>query len=410
MNTTLTPIALVGGIGMILVAVGFVVYAALKHLGWKYLGLGALAWLVTVIVKLVWALALNSQVYSVMTTAMPGALGNGVFDLYVGLLTGFTEVAIVWLVMRYTRLGKVTWDRALAFGIGFGTIEALLLGLGSFLTMLTALLMPQAIPADALKQLAAANNILISGAPIVERFFTVWVHIFCSVLIFFAVSQSQARWFWLAFFFKSLLDAVAAFAQTASVLATVEGIWAIEAIVIVCGILGWLGTNWVKSRYAESSSVAKPTMSELASSIFLGAVIVLMTIGAGVGVLNLQGAPLTGAARDAVLAYSEAKTDNLMQGLNANDYAMFSRDLNDSIKTAIPESGFASMRAKVNGKIGNYVSRQVDTITQSGNFVTLVYQAKFENDSPVTVRVSFEMAEPHRISGLWFDSAKLRQP
>ena len=109
MSTTLTPMVLVGGIGMILVAVGFVVYAAIKKLGWKYLGLGALAWVVTVIVKFVWAIPLNSRVYAFLTGALAGGLGEGVFDLYVGLLTGFTEVAIVYLVMRYTRWGKVAW-------------------------------------------------------------------------------------------------------------------------------------------------------------------------------------------------------------------------------------------------------------------------------------------------------------
>ena len=410
MNTTLTPIVLVGGIGMILVAVGFVVYAAIKHLGWKYLGLGALAWLVTVIVKFVWAIPLNSRVNSALTAAIPGALGNGIFDLYVGLLTGFTEVAIVWLVMRYTRLGKVAWERALAFGIGFGAIEALLLGLGSFVTMLTALLMPQVIPSATLLQLAVANNILVTLAPIGERFFTVWVHVFCNVLIFFAVAKNQVRWFWLSFWFKSLIDAVAAYAQTSNALASVEGIWAIEAVVIAWGVLGWLGTNWVKSRYAELSMITKRTMSELASSIGLGAVIVLMTIGAGVGFVSLQGAPLTGAERDAVLAYSETKTDSLMKAINSNDYAAFSRDLNDKMKSGINADGLVNMRTKVNDKIGNYVSRQVSSVLQSGDNVTVIYMAKFDNDDAVTVRVVFETAEPHRISGLWFDSAKLRQP
>ena len=119
--------------------------------------------------------------------------------------------------------------------------------------------------------------------------------------------------------------------------------------------------------------------------------------------------PLTGADRDKVLAYSESKTDNLMQAINGNDYAAFSRDLNDAMKNAIPNDGLANMRTKVNGKIGNYVARQVSSVLQTGNDIAVIYLAKFESDDAVTMRVVFEAAEPHRISGLWFDSAKLRQ-
>ena len=411
MNPTFSPIALLGGIGMIAVAIVFVVYAATRRLEWTYLGLGALAWIVTVVVKFVWALPLNSGIYATITQALPGGIGLGIFDLYVGLLTGITEVGIVWLVMRYTRLGKVAWKRALAFGIGFGAIEAFLLGVGSFATALTAVLAPQLIPSEVLSQLAVMNNALYGIAPIVERFFTVWVHIFCSGLIFFAVAKRQARWFWLAFWFKSLIDALAAFAQTSGALASTEGIWAIEGVVILWGILGWLGMRWLKPRYdvpPQPASSKRGISAESITAVTLVLAFVALTVGA-VATFAAQSKPLTGSEKDAVLAYSEAQTDNLMNGINNDDYAVFSRDLNDKMKSSIPDTGLTNMRIKVNAKIGNYVSRQVESVTQSGNFVTVIYSARFENEDQVTVRVIFDAAEPHRISGLWFDSEKLRK-
>jgi uncharacterized membrane protein YhfC len=151
-TTMISPVALLGGAGMILVALGFIAYAAWRHLGWAYLGLGALAWVVTVAIKFALAIPLNPEIFAALTGALPGGIGLGLFDLYVGLLTGLTEVLMVWLVMRYTRLGRVDWNRALVFGIGFGAIEALLLGLGSFATMLTAIIAPQVIPASAMSQ------------------------------------------------------------------------------------------------------------------------------------------------------------------------------------------------------------------------------------------------------------------
>ena len=282
-TVTFSPVALLGGTGMVLVALGFVLYAAVRRLGWGYLGLGALAWIITVVVKFLWALPVNPRLYPALTQALPGPVGAGLFDLYVGLLTGFTEVALVWLVMRYTRLGRVPWQRALAFGIGFGAIEALLLGLGSLATALAVLLAPQAIPAQALAQLAVMNNILYGIAPIVERFFTVWVHIFCNVLIFFSIAKMQVRWFWLSFWFKSMLDAVAGFAQISGVISSVEGIWAIETIVVLFGIVGWLGVRWLAQRYPAPSLEPGPKRrvgAELATAGLLVLVILSMTAGA----------------------------------------------------------------------------------------------------------------------------------
>lgn len=248
MSPVLSPIALLGGTGMILVALGFIIYALVRRLGWKYLLFGMLMWIVTVAVKFAIAIPFNGAIYRMLNPL--GLPGDLLFDLYVGSLTGFTEVLIVWLIVRYTRLGRVPWERAFAFGIGFGAIEALLLGLGSLATMLIGLLAPQTLPAEALAQLAIANDPLVSLAPIVERFFTVWVHIFCNVLLFFGVLKLQARWFWLSFVFKSLLDAVAAYAQVSGLVATPTGIWMVEAIVIAFGVVAWYGTMWVQRQYA----------------------------------------------------------------------------------------------------------------------------------------------------------------
>jgi hypothetical protein len=131
--------------------------------------------------------------------------------------------------------------------------------------------------------------------------------------------------------------------------------------------------------------------------------------GAAVYALVPNSSAVTGSARIAILTYSEPTTDNLMQGLNGGDYAVFSRDLGDSMKNALGEPGLINIRKQVNDKIGDYISRQVNTISQSGDNVTVIYDTRFERDGQVTMRVSFQAAEPHRISGLWFDSDKLRQ-
>jgi hypothetical protein len=116
-----------------------------------------------------------------------------------------------------------------------------------------------------------------------------------------------------------------------------------------------------------------------------------------------QETTLAGADRDAVLAYSEAKTDNLLAGMNAKDYATFSKDFDADMLAAMTEAQFATMKADRDAKLGLYLSREVSSVNQTGDFYVVIYNAKFEKEAQVTVRVVFRVADPHSISGLWFD-------
>jgi hypothetical protein len=111
---------------------------------------------------------------------------------------------------------------------------------------------------------------------------------------------------------------------------------------------------------------------------------------------------LTGADMDAVLAYSEAKTDSLLAGMNANDYAAFSKDFDSDMLGAMNQSQFDALKKDRDAKLGLYLSRKVASVVQTGDFYAVSYEAKFEKDDAVIVRVVFRMAEPHQVSGLWF--------
>jgi len=125
-----------------------------------------------------------------------------------------------------------------------------------------------------------------------------------------------------------------------------------------------------------------------------------------ISLLNACGAQettLTGAERDAVLAFSETKTDNLLAGMQTGDYAMFSRDFDQAMLDAIDAEAFDSLKNDRYAKLGGYVSRTVNRVVQSGDFYAVVYGAVFEKDSAVTLRVVFRVTEPHEVSGLWFN-------
>ncbi len=239
----LTPLMLLGPLGMLAVAAAFILYAVRRTHDWRYLIFGGLCWAVTVALKVVWAIAGNLAVYRILR---PLPLGDWLYYLHIGLLTGVCEVALVWLLLRSTGLGQVAWPRVLAFGIGFGALEALLLALGSLSSVLALVLAPQLVPPSLGASLAGVQGLINSVAAGWERFFVVLVHLFSNALLFYGVQRRQQRWFWLAFVFKSLMDAVAAWGQVTGL--DVPKTLFIEAIIAVWGLLAWRGARWVKAR------------------------------------------------------------------------------------------------------------------------------------------------------------------
>lgn len=117
--------------------------------------------------------------------------------------------------------------------------------------------------------------------------------------------------------------------------------------------------------------------------------------------------PVTGGGRAAILQYAEPKTDNLLAGLAEGDYGQFSRDMSPEMLKAMTEQQMTSLRDMLQSKIGAYVSRTVSSVEQSGRFTAIIYDAQYENEEHVTMRVVFD--ENQAISGLWFDSPKLRK-
>ena len=111
---------------------------------------------------------------------------------------------------------------------------------------------------------------------------------------------------------------------------------------------------------------------------------------------------LTGADREAVLAFSESMTDNLLAGLTAGDYAVFSRDFDADMLKAMTSAQFDALKADRDAKVGLYESRVVTDVYQQDDFYVVVYTAKFEKEAEVLVRVVFRLADPHQVSGLWF--------
>jgi hypothetical protein len=129
-------------------------------------------------------------------------------------------------------------------------------------------------------------------------------------------------------------------------------------------------------------------------------VALLVSLLAGCGT---QETTLPEDAKDKVLAFSEAKTDNLLAGMKTSNYALFSGDFDQDMLKAMSQTQFETLKKDRDAKLGPYLSRRVNRVVQSGDFYTVIYDAQFEKEGAVTLRVVFRIAEPHQISGLWFN-------
>jgi uncharacterized membrane protein YhfC len=251
----LGPSILLPGLGMILVSLAFVIYAASrKILGWKHLGMGALFWVLTVAVKFIVAIPVNPLLFRMLGVSYETIFSpaNLIYYLYIGALTGIFEAGLAWLILSRTRWGKANWNQALVFGIGFGVIEAFLLGGMGMASALVGMFSPDALPISALGGLANNATLSMALAPVCERLFVIFAHIFACVLIFHAINSGEAKWGWLAVLYKTLLDAPAGFAAFWGV-GTTAKLWTIEGIIAIFGLIGLWGTIWIARRYTQSS-------------------------------------------------------------------------------------------------------------------------------------------------------------
>ncbi len=138
---------------------------------------------------------------------------------------------------------------------------------------------------------------------------------------------------------------------------------------------------------------------------------VLVLFGAALVVTAL----LAGCAgiKEADVPYASDMVDNMMAGMNDNDYAVFSRDFSEVMKEAIDETAFAPMTEQLS-VIGAYESKSfyqaADTTQNDVDMTVVVYKAKFSGeDADVLITVSFsgEKGE-EKIEGVFFNSPKLR--
>jgi uncharacterized membrane protein YhfC len=165
---------------------------------------------------------------------------------YVGLRTGLLENGLAWLALAKTRLKGYGFREAAAFGVGFGAFEAILLGLPAALQVAVFTANPallEQIPAAERELIRASLSLptWVVGAPIIERAFTLFVHIASTLLVYWSIIMKRLWPFLAAVAYKSVVDAAVPYLQaTLNPQLSPTGAYLGEVWVVAVGTVGFL--------------------------------------------------------------------------------------------------------------------------------------------------------------------------
>jgi uncharacterized membrane protein YhfC len=246
-----TPLLLSSGIGMMIIGLLPIVYWRRTHgVAWKVFGIGGIAWLSAILLKVVLDITISPFLVGAVgtTSSLASAAAIGI---YVGLRTGIFENGFTFIWARRMQLRNASFDEALAFGLGFAGVEAVALGLNSFLSIMAILTNPGLLDSlsPALQQAYSAQFALgpaLIGPPLIERASTLFIHSFAVVLVFLAMRNGKGP-FILAVLYSSITDGIIPILNLYISSTTLRGVYLIETPFVALGIIGFFGLRWLWS-------------------------------------------------------------------------------------------------------------------------------------------------------------------
>ncbi|MGQ9759193.1 MAG: DUF3887 domain-containing protein [Candidatus Methanomethylicaceae archaeon] len=139
-------------------------------------------------------------------------------------------------------------------------------------------------------------------------------------------------------------------------------------------------------------------------NVFL-VLVALMVLAAGTYILSLP----PGIDEKRVKAYADIITEDVLIAMDEGNYTKFSKDFDSTMKSAMTEAVFNQTASMIRSKVGNYLSKEIWKVEVQGNYTVVYYKARYTEEGEVLVKIVFtEAGERHYVSGLWFDSPKLR--
>jgi len=155
----------------------------------------------------------NIEWYLTMSSAQPL-----LYALFLGATAGLVEEFGRYITMKLMLKNNRQLIDGIAFGVGHGGIEAILLvGINALINLFLT------------SQSVVPNLMFASG---VERIVTLILHICWSIMVMKSIRERKPTWLFIAFITHTFIDAGAAFASIKGV-----SIWFIEVPLILCALL-----------------------------------------------------------------------------------------------------------------------------------------------------------------------------
>lgn len=231
-----------------MIAVGAIaVYVWRRRAGAEYFLFGAIFWMAAIAIKIAMDLTVTGPFRELLPHTLAGAMAVG---LYYGLRTGIFESGIPYVSARVARM-KLTFDRAVAIGIGFGGAEAIFLGIGSLANVLIFILAPEylnSLPQATQDALRMQFSLAFIPVPVIERLSTLINHVFATVLALYAI---RAGWKWLALSVAIgvIIDGSIFWFAYFIPSSSMTYIIALEAFITAIAVLSLYGLYLLKKRY-----------------------------------------------------------------------------------------------------------------------------------------------------------------
>lgn len=127
--------------------------------------------------------------------------------------------------------------------------------------------------------------------------------------------------------------------------------------------------------------------------------------------LVINTACLSNGITEEIKSYANPIAEDILRGLNDNDYNKFSNSMSDVMKEALPKDKFEKFSLDVKNLIGNYESMKIAKVQKIKGYIRVFYKAKFSNESKdVVVTIVFgDDNGPQKVAGFFMNSPKLRK-
>jgi len=258
----------------LMIGIGLALGFYLSHrfgLPWGLFGAGALTFIASQVLHIPFNLYLLNP-FLARIAPHPSAGSNDLilWGILLGLSAGVFEETARYLVLRFWRKEVRSWKQSVMFGAGHGGIEAIILGVFAFISLLQ-LIFYRRMGAESLGTLVEADqvdalyNVLhtywsstwyehLWGS--LERFSVISIHLSATVLVYNSLRRNNLLWYLAAVGWHAFVDFFAVYAGQS------WGIPATEAIIFVFGILGWVMVFWLRESHPPPESASEDTPPE----------------------------------------------------------------------------------------------------------------------------------------------------